>query len=52
MITVTTVNVKGLATSKKLDATLNLLKSYSFIDIFTLQKTNMHEDFISSAKIK
>ena len=41
MINIATLNVKGLATRKKLSETLTLLKTYNHIDIFALQETNI-----------
>ena len=50
MINIATLNVKGLATRKKLSETLTLLKTYNHIDIFALQETNITADKENQAR--
>src|SRR5579883_1924299 len=50
MINIATLNVKGLATRKKLKETLTLLKTYTHIDIFALQETNITSEREEFAK--
>ena len=50
MINIATLNVKGLATRKKLSETLTLLKTYNHIDIFALQETNISTDKENQAR--
>ena len=48
-ITIATLNVKGMAGSKKFSTTANLLKTYSDIDVFTLQETNIKKEKLEFA---